>query len=529
MRPFLLLLLAMAPVHAQWGGELRFCLRSDPKTFDPVLVADDYSEAVRYLTGGVLIRVNRQTQQLEAELAESWKVLDGGRRITFQLRKGVTFSDGTAFTAEDVAFTIRRLMDPAIVSPTGDAFRSGTGAVRAEVVAADRVSIVFPAAVAGLDRLFDQMAVMSAKSPKKESAVLGPFQVAEYKPGSYVQLKRNPNYWKRDKSGRRLPYLDAVRLDIQQNRETEFLRFEKGEIHLINQLEPEMFDRLENRASAVDAGPSLEQEMLWFNQVPDAPIPAHVRAWFRSANFRRALWAAIQRDDICRIAYMGHARPSAGPFPPANRFWFHPGLKPYGYDPEAALRRLTQDGFKLKDGRLTDAGGNAVEFSVITNSGNKTRARIAAMVQQDLAKIGVRLNVVSLDFPSLIERISKTFQYEACLLGLVNIDLDPNGQMNVWLSSASNHQWHPNQKQPATLWEAEIDKLMRAQASTLDLKKRKEYMDRAQEIIWNEAPFIYISNRNALGAVSPAVRNASPVALRPPIYWNIERLYLAGK
>lgn len=177
---------------------------------------------------------------------------------------------------------------------------------------------------------------------------------------------------------------------------------------------------------------------------------------------------------------------------------------------------------------LRDRAGHPVEFSLITNAGNKSRERMAAMIQQDLAQIGVRLNVVTLDFPSLIERMTRTFDYEACLLGLVNVDLDPSAQMNVWLSSASNHQWNPNQKSPATPWEAEIDRLMRAQASTADPNKRKAYFDKVQQIVWEQAPFIYLVNKNALSAVSPALENAAPVVLRPQTYWNAENLYLAA-
>jgi peptide/nickel transport system substrate-binding protein len=151
---------------------------------------------------------------------------------------------------------------------------------------------------------------------------------------------------------------------------------------------------------------------------------------------------------------------------------------------------------------------------------------MAAMIQQDLAAIGIRLNVVTLDFPSLIERITRSFDYEACLLGLVNDDLDPNAQMNVWLSSAENHQWNPSQKTPATLWEAEIDKLMRMQASTEDAMKRKQAIDRVQEIAWQQEPFIYLVNKDVLSAVSTSLRNAHPVVLRPQVYWNIEQLTL---
>lgn len=525
LAPILLVLLAIAGV-AQGGGELRLCLRSEPKTFNPLLVADDASETIRYLTGGVLVRVNRQTQAVEPELATSWKISKDGRSITFTLRDKMRFSDGTPFSAEDVAQTVKQMMDPALHSPTGDAFRSGAGQVDTRVLAPNRVMITFPAPVAGLDRLFDQVAIMSARSPKKEMAVLGPFYVAEHKPGSYVLLKRNPNYWRKDASGRALPYLDSVRLDIQSNRDIEALRFRRGEIHLINSIDAEYYDRLSQATPAAlhDAGPSLDTEQLWFNQVKTAPIPVYKRAWFRSQAFRKAVSEAINRDDLARVVFGSHARPAFGPVSPANKVWFNAKLPAPAYVPAVAMRRLQQDGFRMQNGTLRDRDGHAVEFSIVTNSGNKYRERLATMIQQDLSKIGMKVNVVTLDFPSLIERFTQSFNYEACLLGMVNMDLDPNGQMNVWLSSGENHQWNPRQAAPETAWEAELDRLMKAQASTVDARQRKAYFDRVQEIVVEQAPFIYLVNKNALAAVSPELQGAAPVALRPQTYWNIERL-----
>src|SRR5579872_525595 len=165
-------------------GTLRFCLRSEPKTFDPLKVEDEASVTVRYLTGGVLVRMNRQTQALEPELAQSWKVSKDGRQITFKLRSGISFSDGTPFSAEDVAYTMQQLWDPALHSATGDAFRSGPGNIDVKTISPTQIIITFPAPVAGLDRQFDQVAVLSSHSPKKEMAVLGPFMVADYKPGA---------------------------------------------------------------------------------------------------------------------------------------------------------------------------------------------------------------------------------------------------------------------------------------------------------------------------------------------------------
>jgi len=535
-RSFCLLLLSTlcwswpASIHPQSEGELHFCLRGEPKTFNPLLVDDDASENVRYLTGGVLIRVNRQTQAFEPALAESWKVSPNGRSITFHLRKGLAFSDGTPFGSEDVAYTMRLLMDPQIHSATADAFRSGEGTLSVQTPSGDTVVITFPAPIGGLERLFDQVAILSAKSPKKEMATLGPYFVAEYKAGSYVLLRRNPNYWKRDAQGNHLPYIETVRLDIQRNRDIELMRFRRGELQLINRLDAEQFDRLqkENAAAARNAGVGLDSEFLWFNQVPTSPLPDYKKKWFQTTEFRRALSLAINRADLARVVFFGYATPAYGPVSPSNHFWFNASLPAPKHDPQGALGQLTKAGFRFENGVLSDSSGHHVEFTVITNSGNAVRQKMVTMIQQDLAQIGVNLKLVTLDFPSLIERMTKTFDYDACLLGLVNTDLDPNGQMTVWLSSGEDHQWNPNQKTPATPWEAEIDQLMREQASLTNENARKAKFDRVQQIVAEQQPFIYLVNENALSAVASGVTGAAPVALNPQAFWNIDTLRLGA-
>src|SRR5215472_16595020 len=362
---------AMLATNAAAQGQLRFCLRSEPKTFDPLKVEDDASAAIRYLTGGVLVRMNRQTQAVEPGLATSWKLSKDSKQITFKLRSGVSFSDGAPFSAEDVAYTIRQLMDPALHSATGDAFRSGSGKVETKIISPTEIAITFPAPVAGLDRQFDQVAMLSAHSPRKEMAVLGPFMVADYKPGATVLLKRNPNYWKTDEQGRKLPYVDTVQLDIQPNRDVEMLRFKRNEIDLINSLDSEYFDKLASASSSVvhDAGPSLDSEQIWFNEVAKAPIPAYKKKWFRSATFRRAISQAINRSDLARVVFRGHAQPAVGPVSPANKFWFNSKLKAETYNPDAALKLLQTDGFRLENGTLKDRDGNAVVFAIATNAG----------------------------------------------------------------------------------------------------------------------------------------------------------------
>ena len=318
--PRIAILLAVAiAADAQRGGELRFCLRADPKTFDPLLAQEEVSATIRFLTGGALLRFNRRTQRMEPELAASWKVLDNARRIDFELRPNIRFSDGTPLTPAHVVATVDRLMSPGLQSGVAEAFRSAGGEVRAKTKGANGVTVTFSTPVGGLEYLFDELAISSGKQPP-ESAVLGPFMVKEHKGGQYVLLARNPQYWKTGPDGQRLPNVDSVRLDIQGNRETELLRYRRGEVHLLDRMDPEAFERMSKdpASGALNAGPSMDAEFLWFNQNPAAPIPAHKKQWFQSTLFRRAISQAIHRDDMTRLVYRGYAHPAAGPVSPTN-------------------------------------------------------------------------------------------------------------------------------------------------------------------------------------------------------------------
>ncbi len=501
--------------------ELHFSLTGEPKSFDALHVADQRSEVIRYLTGGVLLRINRVTDQLEPQLAESWKVTQGGRAIAFHLRSGLKFSDGSPLTAADVARTFNTALDPKQASPAGDTFRAADQP-EAKATSPLDVTIRYHEPKPGIDRLFDTLSIVPANAAKLPPSA-GPFFVSEYKPGEFVRLARNPNYWRRGQ-----PYLNSIRIDIQPNREIELTRFLRGETHLINKVEPESFDRIakDQPAAARNLGASLDSEFLWFNQMASAPIPDFRKKWFTSAVFRHAISASIHRDDIARIVFRGHAHPAAGPFSPSNKFWFNSALHPLPFDSRSALRNLAVEGFVLRDGVLHDRDSHAVEFSLITNAGNRPREAMAAVIQDDLRKIGIQVNIVTLDFGSLMERITKTSQYEACLLGYANVEIDPMEQMNVWLSSGEQHPWWPLQKSPATAWEARIDKLELQQASDPSRPARKKAFDEVQSIAVEQEPIIYLVNPDYLAAVSPALRGIQAVTAPPQILWNIESLRL---
>ena len=526
-----LVLAGASAAQAQWGGTLRFAVGGEPRTTHPWLASDGPSQAVAYLTSAGLVRVHRLSQKIEPALATSWKWSEGGRTVTFELRKGVRFSDGSAFTAADVAASIEGVLAPGLASPHASVLRVGGAAPETKVLSPYRVLVRFAAPPAGWERLFGDLAVLPASSASgaaapENPAGLGPFVLAARKPGAGLALKRNPHYWRTGPGGRALPFADEVEIAVQSNRETELLRFERGELDFVDSVGPDIFKRLtvSQPEAARNLGPSLDPELMWFNQTGRIS-PGYKNDWFRSRLFRQAVSLAIRRADLARIAWQSLATPADGPVSPANKAWVNSSLPPARFDLAAARKLLEKDGYRLAaGGRLFDRHGNRVAFSLITNAGNAARQRMGALIQQDLAALGMEVRLAALDFPSLVERISRTFSYDACLLGQYKVDSDPNGLMNIWLSSAPNNPWHPLQAQPATAWEAEIDQLMHAQAATADPSARRKYFHRVQEIARTEEPVIYLVYRNALSAVGRRLANAKPALIYPHVFWNADEL-----
>jgi peptide/nickel transport system substrate-binding protein len=520
---------ALGQAASRQPGELVWAIHYDPKTFDPVKVDDESSERVRYLTGGVLVRFNRQTQALDPQLAESYRLSPQGTTLDFKLREGLRFSDGSPLTSADVAWSLRRLLAPATQAPVAEEF---VAPAQVTVETPDRLSVRvhLPKPVAGVAKIFDEIAIEPANRPSEGRVTAGPFTVAEYQRGQFLRLARNPNYWRRDQAGVKLPYAASLRLDILNNREQEIALFLRGEFDLIDGLSPDYFAILSKKApqSVRDLGASLNTEQLWFNQSALAALPDYEKAWFMNRGFRVAVSQAIRRADLARIAYDGHATPAYGFISPANTIWHNKEMKAPQENPAEAGRLLAASGFHRSGNLLYDAAGRAVKFSILTNAGNPMRQKMAAMIQQDLATLGMQVTVVSLDFPALIERLMHKQDYEACLLGTANAEPDPSSMINLWLSSSPNHQWNPSQKTPATPWEAEIDKLMQRQASSSLQKERKAAVDRVQQIVADQQPFIYLVYPNVLQAVSPLLRGVQPAILSPGLVWNIESIRRTG-
>jgi peptide/nickel transport system substrate-binding protein len=152
--------------------------------------------------------------------------------------------------------------------------------------------------------------------------------------------------------------------------------------------------------------------------------------------------------------------------------------------------------------------------------------KMATIIQDDLSQLGMKVQVVPLEFHAMVDRLQNSYNYEAAVMGLVSGDADPTSEMNVWLSSGETHLWHPNQDKPATPWESEMDRLMQEQLVTLDYAKRKQLYDRVQEIVAENLPMICLVSPDILVAAANRVGNFHPGILVPYALWNIEQLYI---
>jgi peptide/nickel transport system substrate-binding protein len=536
------------------GGRIVVGLRSEPKTLNPVLAADDTSrDVIRCMTAD-LIHINRETMKTEPALAKSWAVSRDGKQYTLHLRHGLRFSDGQPLNADDVLFSFHLYLDERVHSPQRDLLIIGGKPV--DVLKLDDYTIRFDLAqpYAAAERIFDGLAILprhlleetyrsgnfahawTLSALPNQFAGLGPFRLKEYVPGQRIVLENNPHYWKKDRASNRLPYLDEIVFLFVPSEDAQVVRFEAGDTDILSRFSAESFAVLEKEQTArsyhlYDLGAGFEYNFLFFN-LNDLAAKGHPeiekkQSWFQDPRFRQAVSAAIDRESIIRLVYRGRATALWGNVTPGNKLWIDSALPHPAQSLDRARQLLQSAGFSLKgDGTLVDAHGAPVEFSILTNSSNSQRSKMATLIQDDLSKLGMNVHVVSLEFRAMVDRLLNTYDYEAAVMGLVTSDADPTPEMNVWLSRGETHLWHPEQTKPATHWEAQIDRLMEQQMITLDYTKRKQVYDRVQEIIAENLPVICLASPNILVGAKDRVGNFRPAILDPYTLWNIEQLYV---
>jgi peptide/nickel transport system substrate-binding protein len=548
------------PVYAQDRARagpsrfLTFAEKAEPRTLNPLVAQDSASRNLMHLTMADLVHINRRTLVTEPALAERWEVSADRRRYTVHLRRGVRFSDGHPFDADDVVFTFEAHLDPATGSPQRDLLIVHGKPVELRKQDAHTVVFSFAETYAPGDRLFDSIAILPrhllqdafgkkllAKSwplgtPAAQIAGLGPFRLREHVPGQKLVLERNPYYWKTGAGGERLPSIDGVTVLFVPGEDTQALRFRAGETDIIARVGARNFAVLDRPDAAYrmeDLGPSLEFNFIAFNLNDLSgrhPEVAAKQRWYRNVEFRRAISSAIDREAIVKLVYQGRGAPLWWHVSPGNRLWENQALPKPRRSVEKARDLLRAAGYSWDSkGMLRDSAGKTVEFSLMTSAGNTEREQMATLVQADLKEIGITVHIIRLEFRAMVDRVLNSFDYEACLLGLGGGDADPGPEMNIWLSSGATHLWDLTHKQPDSPWQAELDRLMQAQLVARDAPERKRLYDRVQQIVAEQLPIICLATPHVLVGAKKSLNGFRPGVLPPYALANLDEVFWSGR
>lgn len=532
---------------------------ADPKTFNPITAAETSSRDIIYMLFSGLTTKDQVTQEVKPALAESWSVEADQKTWTFKLRPGLQWSDGKPLTADDVIFTFNDVVyNPAIPNTTVDQVSVDKKKFEVSKVDDRTIKVVTPEIYAPfleycgdvhilpkhiLAKTVPNNSFASAYGVNTQPADLvgsGPFKLKQYKPGQFTLVERNPYYWQLDANGKRLPYFDNVVMSIVPDQNAMSLRFMKGEADLIEFVRPEEADAFKQAADRgqfrfIDLGFASQIDLIIFNQNTNTnpktgkPYvnPAKLK-WFRNTKFRQAISYAIDRPSIVKSTINGHGQPQYGFITPSNQKWINTNVTQYPYNPEKARQLLAEIGImdRNKDGLLEDADGNVIEFEMNTNSGNSRREKGSIIVQEDLKRLGIRVNFRPQDFNTIAHRLDTDFDFECIYLGLASESVDPAESLNVLRSEGFLHQWFSRQKSPSTEWEARMDRAMNAQLKTLDFTERKKYFDEVQAIYAEQQPMISTVAMKAYAAARNDLANLRPTPYHHNrLIWNLPELY----
>ena len=535
------------------GGKLVIAQRSEPRTLNPVIAIDQNALGINARLQADLIHINRATQKTEPALAKSWTVSKDGTVFTLKLRRGIRFSDGQPFDADDVLFSFQMYLDEKVHSSQRDLLIISGKAVKVEKLDAFTVRFTFPSPYSAAERVFDGLAILprhllekdytegkigqawTLNTPPDKIAGLGAFRLKQVVPGDRVVLERNPYYWKIDGKGQRLPYLDELTFIVVPTQDAQVIRFQAGDSQIISSLSADNYATLESEEKTrhfkmYDAGPGLEYNFLMFNLNSDTegrlPEVARKQKWFRDVRFRQAVSAAIDRASIIRLVYRNRAAALATHVSPGNKAWFDSSVAVPAHSVPHARELLKAAGFSWKgDNTLIDSTGQPVEFTILVGSSNTQRGQIATLVQNDLKAVGISAHVVPMEIRSATDRVLNTHDYDAIVMGLVSGDADPTPDMNVLVSSGQTHLWHLGEKTPATPWEAELDQLMQKQLVTLNYEQRKKIYDRVQEVLAQQLPMVYLASPDILVGAQENLGNFRPAIIEQYTFWNAEELF----
>lgn len=554
------------------GGTFVTVDLDEPKTFNYLVPADQSSQIAAMLILDPLVVYDQENAKMVPGLAKSWDIGEDKKTYTFHLRKGLEWSDGAPFSADDVIFTLDCIfaqdIDPKTKEKKArfanqfyDQFTFNGQVLKYRKIDDATVEIYTPEIYSPFindmntililpkhkleaslkdGSLMKQWSTQTAIEHPEELVGMGKFIVKSFRPAERIVYSSNPHYWRADTLGQRLPYLDFFIVQKASTVEQEVMNFATGQTDAIwNPGVPgtdlawvektaKVYNfTIYNMGSRPDAG------FYWFNLNPDKDkngkpyVEPYKLAWYSDVRFRQAIMYGFDREGVVKGVYFGLGEPMNSIINQGNPHWYNPEVKKYPYDPAKAKALLAEAGFKLDDqGNLVDKDGHKVEINLMLYVGSRRLTDVSTILKQNLKDLGIELNMRYIDFSLALQKITNTFDYEMAVIGWGSPqgEGDPSGNKSLLRSNGENHQWHIREKTPATEWEKQIDDLMDTSERTFDQAERKKIFGQIQTILAEQVPMFLLITPNQYEGLKNNWHG-----LRKPgsgsIIWNIDEFW----
>ncbi len=498
-----------APDQPSAGGRLVLGTIGEPSNLNPYISMDSASHEVADMIFVAPLRYNSNLE-LEPWAAESVTLSEDGTMLTLRLKRGILWEDGVELTADDLVYTVTTVADPATGSPYAEDYMRITS-----VTALDRYTVqctyasYYARALPSFCQAILPRHVLEGQDWRRGPFArrpigAGPFRLGPWEAGTRVTLEASPGYF----AGR--PYLDDIIYRVIPDSSTMFMELRARRLDMMG-LSPEQY-LLQTRGGDWDRDfckyryLSAAYTYLGFNMR---------HPFFQDKRVRLAISHAINREELVLGALLGQGVAAFGPYKPGTAV-YHPTLKPVAQDRKLARRLLAEAGFTDSDGDgVVDRDGRPLAFTVLTNQGNAERILAATIIQSQLAAVGVKVEVRTVEWAAFINEFVNKGAFDAVILGWT-ITPDPD-LYQVWHSS----QAVAGGLNFTCFIDKELDALLEEGRQVPDENRRREIYWKVQEILAEEQPYCFLYVPYALPVVSARIQGIEPALAG--ITWNLER------
>jgi peptide/nickel transport system substrate-binding protein len=499
---------ATDPNKAVEGGTLTIGTFSDIVNLNPIFIDDTSSQDVANLLFAPLYDINAKGEVAVTSMSIAnapYTISPDGKTYTIKMRTDAKWSDGSPITADDVVFTYKNLSDKNVGAPgyssyaqidkvektANDTVVITLKDVDARFVYSLNVNIVPAKAFAGVKP--EDMAKSKYGTDVKTTITSGPFTWDSWTEKQFVTLKKNPNYF-----GPK-PHLDQIVYKVYADQNTEVQALIKGEVDFLDTVPVAQLDALSNAQGVkIYEGAGPVYDYVAFNFLPDNWPDKFVP--FTGAKTRQAISHAINRKGMVDSVLKGHGSLLNGPFLPGAWADSPDVTAKWEYDVNKAKQLLAEDGWKAGSDGILVKDGHKFEFELMTNAGNKRRESYAAIIQQNLADVGIKVNIKALDFSAMIPANVTPGKFQALLLGW-QLVLDPDAESifssNFFPPSGQNSGWYKNTKTDG-LWE-------QGYKVTDQAKRKAIYADILKEFA-NDPPYVFLATQNLMTAYNEKIK-----------------------